>query len=147
MNIDKKLVGNRIKLLRLENKLTQENLALLLGLNNKSSISQYENGSIIPSDKIKLKLCDIFNCPIEYLMGLTDNRFEFDYDEWGKKAKENDKKYSSQPQKKSKNKIDEDKQEFRFAYHKEMEGLTDEEIADALRFYKEMKKKLNKDKK
>ena len=42
---------------------------------------------------------------------------------------------------------DKDEQEFRFAYHKEMEGLTDEEIADALRFYKEMKKRVEKDKK
>lgn len=38
-------------------------------------------------------------------------------------------------------------QEFKFAYHKEMEGLTDEEIADALRFYKEMKKRVEKDNK
>lgn len=37
-----------------------------------------------------------------------------------------------------------DKEEFHFAYHKEMNGLTDEEIADALRFYKEMKSKINK---
>ena len=37
-------------------------------------------------------------------------------------------------------------QEFRFAYHKETEGLTDEEITDALRFYKEMKKKVKGDK-
>lgn len=74
MEIDKKLVGNRIKNLRLEKKLTQENLALLLGLNNKSSISQYENGSIIPSDDIKIKICDIFNCPMEYLMGISDER-------------------------------------------------------------------------
>ena len=29
--------------------------------------------------------------------------------------------------------------EFKFAYHKEMKGLTDEEIADALRFYKKIK--------
>ena len=41
---------------------------------------------------------------------------------------------------------DKDEQEFRFAYHKEMEGLTDEEIADALRFYKEMKKKVKGEK-
>lgn len=32
--------------------------------------------------------------------------------------------------------------EFRYAYHKETEGMTDEEIKDALRFYKEMKKKV-----
>ncbi len=31
------------------------------------------------------------------------------------------------------------KQEFEFAYHKEMEGLSEEEIADALRFYKKIK--------
>lgn len=30
-------------------------------------------------------------------------------------------------------------QEFTYAYHKEMEGLTEEEIADALRFYKKIK--------
>lgn len=29
--------------------------------------------------------------------------------------------------------------EFKFAYHKEIEGLTNEEIADALRFYKKIK--------
>lgn len=42
---------------------------------------------------------------------------------------------------------DKDEQEFRFAYHKDMEGLTDEEISDALRFYKEMKKRVENDKK
>lgn len=31
------------------------------------------------------------------------------------------------------------KEEFTFAYHKEAEGLTDEEIADAIRFYKQIK--------
>ncbi len=34
--------------------------------------------------------------------------------------------------------------EFKFAYHKEIEGLTDEEIADALRFYKKIKYGENK---
>ena len=33
---------------------------------------------------------------------------------------------------------------YTYAYHKETEGLTDEEISDALRFYKEMKKTINK---
>ena len=141
MIIDKKIVGNRIKLLRQENKLTQENLALLLGLNNKSSISQYENGSIIPSDKIKLKLCDIFNCSIEYLMGISNDRNEIDYNEWEKQSKENDKNYSSKTKSKTNNE-DKNNQDFRFAYKKETEGMTDEEIKDALRFYKEMKKKI-----
>lgn len=81
MEIDKKLVGNRIKALRLEKKLTQENLALLLGLNNKSSISQYESGSIVPSDDIKIKICDIFDCPMEYLMGISNERTYAKFDD------------------------------------------------------------------
>lgn len=43
--------------------------------------------------------------------------------------------------------LNKDEQDSRFPYQKEMEGLSEEEIADALRFYKEMKKKINKDKK
>lgn len=49
------------------------------------------------------------------------------------------------PQKSDMKTLDKDEQEFRFAYHKETEGLTEEEIADALRFYKEMKKKVKGD--
>lgn len=39
-------------------------------------------------------------------------------------------------------------EEFKYAYNrpKEAEGLSDEEINDALRFYKEMKKKIERDK-
>lgn len=37
-----------------------------------------------------------------------------------------------------------DEQQYYFAYHKEMEGLTPDEITDALKFYKEMKNKINK---
>ena len=35
-----------------------------------------------------------------------------------------------------------EKEEYHYAYHKETEGLTDEEISDALRFYKQMKNKM-----
>ncbi len=37
-----------------------------------------------------------------------------------------------------------DEQQYYFAYHKEMAGLTPDEIVDALKFYKEMKNKINK---
>lgn len=37
-----------------------------------------------------------------------------------------------------------DEQQYSFAYHKEMAGLTPDEIVDALKFYKEMKNKINK---
>lgn len=37
-----------------------------------------------------------------------------------------------------------EEQQYYFAYHKEMDGLTPDEVVDALKFYKEMKNKINK---
>ncbi len=74
MEIDKIMVGNRIKKLRKELNLTQEELALKLGLKGKSSIANYEKGMISPSDDIKLQMSKLFNCSIDYLMGLSDIR-------------------------------------------------------------------------
>lgn len=112
------ILGKRIELERTRLGLNQIELAKKLDLSSSASISQYEKGDRIPSDDIKLKMTEIFNCSLDYLLGKTDIR-----------------------------NYDKDEQEFRFAYHKEMEGLTDEEIADALRFYKEMKKKVKGDNK
>lgn len=105
---------NRIKTLREEFGYTQQDLANKLN-SSKSVIGLYENETRKPSLEILLKLSEVFNCSIDYLLGKTNIR-----------------------------NYDKDEQEFKFAYHKEMEGLTDEEIADALRFYKEMKKKYTK---
>ncbi len=74
MEIDKIIVGNRIKTLRKELNLTQEELALKLGLKGKSSIANYEKGSICPSDDIKLQMSKLFNCSIDYLMGNSNIR-------------------------------------------------------------------------
>ncbi len=72
MELDKKMIGNRIKVERTNIGLTQEELANKLGLNNKSSISQYEKGDAIPSDDIKIQMCNLFNCTIDYLLCKTD---------------------------------------------------------------------------
>ena len=72
MEVDKSIIGKRIKELRKKIDLTQEELAVKLGLNNKSSISQYEKGIILPSDDIKLKMCEIFSCSLDFLMGKSD---------------------------------------------------------------------------
>lgn len=101
------ILGKRIELERTRLGLNQIELAKKLNLSSSASISQYESGDRVPSDDIKLKMCEIFDCTLDYLLGKTDIR-----------NIEND---------------------FKFAYHKEMEGLTDAEIADALRFYKQIK--------
>lgn len=72
---NKKAIGSRIKQLRLELDLTQEQLAnKLINVKGKSSIANYENGSNLPSDEVKLQMCDIFNCSLDYLMCKSDIR-------------------------------------------------------------------------
>lgn len=74
MNQDKPIIAERIKTLRKEKGYTQEQLAEVLGLNAKSSIANYESGANSPSDEIKSKMCEIFNCSMDYLMGKNEFR-------------------------------------------------------------------------
>lgn len=69
----KKQIGARIKQLRTELNLTQEQLASKLkSVKGKSSIANYENGSNLPSDEVKLQMCNIFNCSLDYLLCKSD---------------------------------------------------------------------------
>lgn len=73
--INLKKIGNRIKDLRLEAGLTQEELAnKIVIVKGKSSIANYENGNNLPGDEVKLIMCKIFNCSLDYLMCKTDIR-------------------------------------------------------------------------
>lgn len=108
---------NRLRALRLEKNESLEKIAKYLNVTIQT-ISNYETGKRDMTPDTIIKLANYYDVSTDYLLG-----------------KSNISNY------------DKDEQEFRFAYHKEMEGLTDEEIADALRFYKEMKKKVEKNKK
>lgn len=79
MDNEKNILAIRIKQLRNELDLTQEDLALQLGLKGKSSVANYESGKIVPSDKIKLKMCEIFGCSMDYLIGKSDYKNFDDY--------------------------------------------------------------------
>ena len=68
----KRNMANRIKALRKSHNLTQEDLAEKLGLKNKSSIANYESGKMAPCDEVKIKLCNLFDCSVDYLMGLSE---------------------------------------------------------------------------
>lgn len=104
------MLGDRIKLLREEKHLKQEELAKDLSV-APSTIGMYETNKRQPNNDLIIKLAKYFNVSTDYLLGKSDIR----------------------------NPEEHIKQEFEFAYHKEMEGLSDEEIADALRFYKQIK--------
>ena len=68
------ILGKRIELERIRLGLNQIELAKKLNLSSSASISQYEKGDRVPGDDIKLKMCEIFNCSLDYLLGKSDIR-------------------------------------------------------------------------
>jgi HTH-type transcriptional regulator, competence development regulator len=66
------VLGDRLRRLRLEKKLTQEELGKKINV-TKVSISGYENGNRTPDTETLQKLADFFNVTTDYLLGRTDN--------------------------------------------------------------------------
>lgn len=69
---DIKLFGERLKYLRNERELGQNNLAEKLQLSN-ASISYWETGKQIPSAEVVFKLAVFFSVSSDYLLGLTND--------------------------------------------------------------------------
>lgn len=65
--------GNRLKTLRIKKKLTQQQLADLLGL-IKSVISAYENGLRYPAYDVLIKIARIFKVSTDFLLGVEIKR-------------------------------------------------------------------------
>ena len=63
--------GERLRSLRLEHNMTQEELANCFGL-HKTRISQYELGKRQADDEMKSKLANYFNVSLDYIMGKSD---------------------------------------------------------------------------
>lgn len=74
-----RIVGERLKQLRLERDLTMDmvvadmNEQFALGL-RRGNISKWENGVNIPTLYMARYLCMYYRVSLDYLMGLTDNR-------------------------------------------------------------------------
>lgn len=66
-------LGSRIKELRLERKMTGDELGRVLGI-SKSTISLYEHDKSTPDDAIKKKICSYFDVSFDWLMGITASR-------------------------------------------------------------------------
>lgn len=62
----------RIKELRLLANLTQRELANEIGC-NQTAIGKYERGDLEPNLQTLTKLCTIFNCSLDYLVGIEDD--------------------------------------------------------------------------
>lgn len=66
------VLGYRIKSLRKEKMLSQNQLGKLLGV-SKVSVSGYENGTRVPSMNTLIKLVDVFNTSADYILGREIN--------------------------------------------------------------------------
>lgn len=66
-------LAQRLKQLRLEKDLRQDQLAKLVHV-EKSSISMYENDVRQPSYEVLLRYADIFGVSVDYLLGRTTDR-------------------------------------------------------------------------
>lgn len=66
-------LSERLKQLRLEKDLRQDQLAKLVHM-EKSSISMYENDVRQPSYEVLLRYADIFGVSVDYLLGRTTDR-------------------------------------------------------------------------
>lgn len=75
------ILGKRIESERIRLGLNQIELAKKLNLSSSASISQYESGERTPSDDIKLKMSELFDCTIDYLLGKSDTRKEIHIDD------------------------------------------------------------------
>jgi len=62
----------RLKYMRNQMSLTQKDIAIKLNI-QRVTYSHYETGRSQPSIDTLIILADIFNCSIDYLVGISDN--------------------------------------------------------------------------
>ena len=61
------MFSEKLKKLRRKNGITQEDLAKIIGL-DRSSIGKYESSNVLPSPDVLIKMAEIFNVSVDYLI-------------------------------------------------------------------------------
>jgi transcriptional regulator with XRE-family HTH domain len=69
-----KILAERLRSLREEKNLTQKELAQVLSLSSKSTITNYEQNDREPDYETLIKIAKYFGVSTDYLLGLTDNK-------------------------------------------------------------------------
>tara|TARA_Y100001933_G_scaffold239380_1_gene263874 strand:+ start:500 stop:886 length:387 start_codon:yes stop_codon:yes gene_type:complete len=67
-------LGQRIKTLRKEQSMTQQEFAEIFSIGSKSRVSSYESGINNPDDDLKIKIADYFGVSMDWLLGRTNDR-------------------------------------------------------------------------
>lgn len=65
--------GDNLKKLRIDNRITQSELAKALGV-SPSTVGMYETGEREPNFETEEKIADYFNVSLDYLRGKTDKQ-------------------------------------------------------------------------
>ena len=71
------MISDRIEQLRIENRMTQKQLAALLEV-SQATISKYEGGKRSPDLHILCRICHVFGVSMDYLLGLSEIRKQAD---------------------------------------------------------------------
>lgn len=79
------MIGNRIRELRSDKKITQEELAKVIGVST-SMVGMYETGARRPSFEVLIKISKYFNVSTDYLLGRVSKK---KLNEWDKKFNSN----------------------------------------------------------
>lgn len=67
------MVSQRLRMLREEKKLTQDDVAKLLNI-SRSTVSKYESGFLDPSTEVLTEFANIYAVSTDYLLGVSDIR-------------------------------------------------------------------------
>jgi transcriptional regulator with XRE-family HTH domain len=67
-------IGDRIKKLREEKGLMQQDVCNTLGI-EQSTLANYENNRRIPKIDVLIEIANYYGVSLDYLVGMTDNRF------------------------------------------------------------------------
>lgn len=70
------MIGERLQELRKDAGLSQKELAVRLSLSHHT-ISSYEREKSVPNDEIKIKIAQLFNVSLDYLLGLIKEPYPF----------------------------------------------------------------------
>jgi transcriptional regulator with XRE-family HTH domain len=122
--------ASRLKFLREELNLRQEDLAKILNI-SRQSISNYEKGLRFPNDEDLIrKIAKYFNVSIDYLLGATNIRKNYNYYQNNGQVKENTSKYNTNKEKALEN---------LFFEVDELSSEVIEKITEAIKLFKSIK--------
>lgn len=68
------ILSERIKELRIEKGLSQDELAKYMAIKNRSTLAGWELGRVSPDHEMIIKLANFFDVSTDYLLGVTSDR-------------------------------------------------------------------------